>query len=169
MLLLPKLNCGKSKVYQRRYATPRPIKSFEPVILNPWLIKGMIHITWLIPGDFTAIKIEFQDKDKEGKPEETSRAPLILRVNDFITYTGRPEGARIVGFTPKDSDPRGPMGMTYLPWRAAEQRWATPRYSMKGNEHFIICYPVGLPHYGTHIDWRGVEVKVGTPPPDVKN
>ena len=125
---------------------------------------NMVIITWLTPGDYTAIHVKLTSEGAEGaegaegvdRPERT--ADLVLRVGDFITYAGRPEGARIEAFMVKPTDLRGPLGMTYLPWRATEQRWATPRYTMKGNDHFIICYPVGLPHYGSHIDWRTVHL-----------
>ena len=116
----------------------------------------MVIITWLTPGDYTAIHIDLTTEHSG----DISNSNSILRVGDFITYTGRPDGARIEAFVVKPTDLCGPMGMTYLPWRAAEQRWATPRFTMKGNDFFIICYPVGLPHYGTHIDWRTVHISV---------
>lgn len=118
----------------------------------------MVIITWLTPGDYTAIQVDRTAEGAEGADNPERTADLVLRVGDFITYAGRPEGARIEAFMVKPTDLRGPLGMTYLPWRAAEQRWATPRYTMKGNDHFIICYPVGLPHYGSHIDWRTVHL-----------
>lgn len=104
----------------------------------------MTNITWLNPDDFTAIKVE--------RPSGT----IELRVNDFITYEGRPDGLIIKQFISNATDLRGPIGMTFLPWRKAEGRWGTPRFTMKGNDHFIICYPVGLQHYGTHINWDTV-------------
>ena len=106
----------------------------------------MVNITWLTPNDFTAVRVERAD-DRD----------IILRVGDFIKYDIRPDGVRIESFTSKESDQRGPVGMTYLPWRTEENRWATPKVTMKGNYYFIICYPVGMPHYGTHINWESVE------------
>jgi hypothetical protein len=120
----------------------------------------MVIITWFTPGDHTAIHIDRTSEGSEGAEGAAGAEDLVLRVGDFITYAGRPEGARIEAFVVKPTDLRGPKGMTYLPWRATEQRWATPRYTMKGNDHFIICYPVGLPHYGSHIDWRTVHLAV---------
>lgn len=57
----------------------------------------------------------------------------------------------------------GPRGITYLPWREDERRFASMSYSMRGNQRFIICYPVGINNYGQHIDWDLVEI---TSPPD---
>ena len=57
----------------------------------------------------------------------------------------------------------GPRGITYLPWRYDEERFATMSYRMNGNQRFIICYPVGIRHYGEHIEWDLVEI---TSPPD---
>ena len=84
---------------------------------------------------------------------------ITLKVGDFITYKGRTEGSegvRIEEFTWKSSDDRGPIGMIYLPWRAAEKRWATVAWSMKGNLRHIIAFPVGAPHFGQQIDWETV-------------
>ena len=57
----------------------------------------------------------------------------------------------------------GPRGITYLPWRYDEKRFATMSFTMRGNARFIICYPVGIRHFGGHIDWDLVEI---TSPPD---
>lgn len=81
---------------------------------------------------------------------------VTLRVGDFITYAGRPDGVRIEGYTHKSSDPRGPIGLIYLPWRAAENRWATMEWSLKGNPRHLIAFPVGANHYGQHLDWETV-------------
>jgi hypothetical protein len=85
---------------------------------------------------------------------------ITLKVGDFITYKGRKDssdGVRIEEFTWKSSDPSGPIGMIYLPWRAAEKRWATVAWSMKGNLRHIIAFPVGTSHFGQHIDWETVQ------------
>ena len=57
----------------------------------------------------------------------------------------------------------GPRGITYLPWRYDEKRFATMSFTMRGNGRFIICYPVGMRHFGQHIDWDLLEI---TSPPD---
>jgi hypothetical protein len=65
--------------------------------------------------------------------------------------------------TPAISINVGPLGITYLPWRDDEKRFASMSYTMRGNQRFIICYPVGISHYGQHVDWDLVEI---TSPPD---
>ena len=57
----------------------------------------------------------------------------------------------------------GPRGITYLPWRYDEKRFATMSYTIRGNSRFIICYPVSIIHFGQHIDWNRIEI---TSPPD---
>jgi len=57
----------------------------------------------------------------------------------------------------------GPHGITYLPWRDDEKRFASMSFTIRGNQRFIICYPTGLNHYGQHINWELVEI---TSPPD---
>jgi hypothetical protein len=86
---------------------------------------------------------------------------LTLRVGDFIKYRGRETGVRIDGFSSKGSDERGPIGFFYTPWRVAEQRWANPIFTLRGNSRHIIAYPVGNMHYGEHIDWSTVELLNG--------
>ena len=79
---------------------------------------------------------------------------LILKIGDFITYQGRDLGAKIISFS--GNDPAGPIGMEYLPWRG--DRWATPLMTLHGNPRFIICYPVGMPYYGQHINLNTIEL-----------
>jgi hypothetical protein len=62
----------------------------------------------------------------------------------------------------KDTD-IGPVGISYLPWRYNEQKFANVEYSMRGNVRFIVCYPTGLNTYGHHIDWDNLEL---CEPPD---
>jgi hypothetical protein len=84
---------------------------------------------------------------------------ITLKVGDFITFKGRPEGSegiRIEEFTWKSSDPRGPIGLIYLPWRSDEKRWATLVWTIKGNPRHLIAFPVGAQHYGQQIDWETV-------------
>jgi len=89
---------------------------------------------------------------------------LTLNVGDCIKFTGlcgRPDGIIIIEFTTKNfkSEPSiGPIGMTYLPWRKDENKWATTAFSMRGNPRHIICYPTGFPHFGQHIEWDTVEI-----------
>jgi hypothetical protein len=82
---------------------------------------------------------------------------VVLSVGDFVTYEGRPDGVRVEGFTftNKDNEREGPIGMTYLPWRASEKRWASISWSlMRGNNRHIIAHPCGRSHFGEHIDWN---------------
>lgn len=79
---------------------------------------------------------------------------LIIKKGDFITYAGREMGVKVLSFI--GNDPKGPIGMDYLPWRG--DRWATPQFSLRGSTRVIICYPVGIPHFGQHIDWNTVEL-----------
>ena len=94
----------------------------------------------------------------------TDSEKITLRVGDVITYTGpngRPDGVKIVSFTSRnfESNPDiGPIGMTYLPWRKEEQRWATPSFTMRGDPRHIICSPVGRNSYGEHIHWSTVKL-----------
>ena len=85
---------------------------------------------------------------------------VTLRVGDFITYEGRPDGVRIEGFTGERTE-QGPIGMTYLPWRKEESRWATVVYSLRGNMRHIIAHPCGTMKYGEHIIWDTVELLNG--------
>lgn len=87
---------------------------------------------------------------------KTNNEIITLKVGDFITYDGRPDGVRIEGFTYKSTDPRGPIGLTYLPWRLLEQRWASISWSFKGNTRHLIAFPVGAPHYGEQVEWDSV-------------
>jgi hypothetical protein len=87
---------------------------------------------------------------------------LTLSIGDFIGHDDSLNGAVITEFTGKD--PAGPIGMIYLSRR--EDRWATPLYSLKGNPRHAICPPVGLIHYGIHLNWNSVYIK--GPCPDDK-
>ena len=98
---------------------------------------------------------------------KTNGNTLRLNVGDCITYRAycddlsRPDGVIIKSFTSKisKSEPNdGPIGMTYLPWRKDEKRWAEPEFTMRGDPRHIICYPTGTPHYGQHIEWETVEL-----------
>jgi hypothetical protein len=83
---------------------------------------------------------------------------MRLYVGLFFKYEARTSGVRLMRFTMKDSDTRGPIGIEYLPWREEEKRWATPLWSLRGNTRHLITPPVGMIHYGEHIDWNTVEL-----------
>jgi hypothetical protein len=79
---------------------------------------------------------------------------VAFSVGQFITFEGHPLGVRVEEFFGRDAE--GPKGFTYLPWRG--DRWGTPKFSLRGNPRFVICPPVGMPHYGLHINWESVEL-----------
>lgn len=64
-----------------------------------------------------------------------------------------------------DNIDKGPIGITYLPWRYDEKRFASVLYSIRGNQRFIICYPTGINNTGNHINWD--LVKITTPPDNI--
>jgi len=109
-------------------------------------------VEWVNPLDNTAV-ILTTDSEK-----------ITLRVGDVIKYdgpNGRPDGVKIMSFTSKNFESNtdiGPIGMTYLPWRKEEQRWATPSFTMRGDPRHIICSPVGRNSYGEHIHWSTVKL-----------
>lgn len=78
---------------------------------------------------------------------------MQLNIGTLFTYSSRKNVVcKITGFTFKSSDERGPIGITYLPWRGTS--WASMTWSLSsGNLRHIIASPVGLPHYGEQIDW----------------
>lgn len=98
------------------------------------------------------------------KDENQSIAVLTKKNGDTIElskgtlfkYPVRPLGVKITGFTSKESDLRGPIGVEYLPWRGT--RWGSTLYSFKGNLRHLIAHPVGFCHYGEHIDWESIEL-----------
>jgi hypothetical protein len=79
---------------------------------------------------------------------------IILKLGDCIIYKSRELPVRIDRFI--GDDEAGPMGFEFLPWRG--DRWATLAFGLRGNPRFIICPPVGLSHYGQHIDWDTIEI-----------
>ena len=79
---------------------------------------------------------------------------LIINIGQFIEFEGREMGLRVESF--KGTHIEGPIGMEYLPWRS--DRWATPMFGIRGNPRFIICPPIGIQHYGQHIDWNTVKL-----------
>lgn len=95
---------------------------------------------------------------------KTDGTKIELNVGDCITYSGpisRPDGVKIISFSSKEFKSKpdvGPIGVIYLPWRKDEQKWASTAFSMRGDPRHIICDPVGLRHYGEHIDWDTVKV-----------
>ena len=58
---------------------------------------------------------------------------LTIQAGDYITYTGQENGVRVEKI---EGYEEGPIGITYLPWRINESRWATPLLTLKGNHAF---------------------------------
>jgi hypothetical protein len=85
---------------------------------------------------------------------KTAEHCVDFGVKQFITFEGHPLGVRIEEFF--GSDQEGPKGFTYLPWRG--DRWGTPVFSLRGNGRFVICPPMGMSHYGLHINWDSVKL-----------
>ena len=100
----------------------------------------MTTVTWDKPGDSVVVS--------------AAGRTIHLKVGDCITFARVPLGVRIDEFSGKD--PLGPMGMVYLPWLV--DKFADYAFTLRGNPYFIICPPVGMAHYGQHIDWATVEI-----------
>jgi len=95
---------------------------------------------------------------------KTDGSTLHVKKGDWVKFLGRDDVVIIDSIVAPDlTNDVGPRGITYLPWRYNEQRFATPSWSIKGNTRFIVCYPSGRNHYGLHIDWDKFEV---CSPPD---
>lgn len=87
---------------------------------------------------------------------KTDGIKLELRVGTLLKSPMRPHGFIITEFSKKNDDPRGPIGLFYLPWRGT--RFGSPIWSFRGNLRHLIASPVGQCHYGEHIDWDTVEL-----------
>jgi hypothetical protein len=80
---------------------------------------------------------------------------LVLKIGTFITYEGRPDGVKITDFS-GDNNVEGPIGMFYTPWRKDQQKWAEPKWSLRGDMRHIIALPCGVTHWGEQINWNSV-------------
>jgi len=107
------------------------------------------------------VEIIWLEKEKLAVLTKKNGEKIELSVGSIVTYEGRPDGIKITGFSSKFSDQRGPLGLYYLPWRPALNRWAEEVWTWKGNARHIMAYPVGTPHYGEHIDWNSLELLEG--------
>ena len=88
---------------------------------------------------------------------------LILFIHFYAS--GRTDKYIVTNLFSLNQEDIGPNGMTYLPWRETEKRFAAIAWSMRGNSRFIVCYPMGRNTYGQHIDWD--KVYVCEPPKDI--
>lgn len=95
---------------------------------------------------------------------KTDKTQVIIKKGDWIKIPGRNDMVIIDNILSSNNNlEKGPIGITYLPWRYEESRFATKSYTIKGNSRLIICYPSGLRHYGIHINWDMLEL---IDPPD---
>lgn len=112
---------------------------------------------------------EKKDEYQYYKRDGTS---ITITVGTWLLLPGRTDRVivdklySLQGKKSKSNDTSGPCGITYLPWRENENRFANLSFSMRGNDRFIVCYPEGRDTYGTHIDWDKVEVCTQ---PDIAN
>jgi hypothetical protein len=102
------------------------------------------------------LQILWSDPEKTAILTKENGNQIELHVGSLISYKERNGFVKITGFTSKDSDKRGPIGVTYLPWRG--ERWASELFTLKGNPRHLIAFPVGMRHYGEQIDWNSVEL-----------
>ena len=110
----------------------------------------MTSVSWIIEGQTDAVLLI-----------KSTGAELVLRVGDFIRYTGREYGVRVDYFT-FDTAGGPPIGMCYVPWRAAQGRWASPKWTLKGNMRHALT-PSGMGTWGELIEWDSV-VRAGPCP-----
>lgn len=118
---------------------------------------------------FESFKSVWTNNEKDAfqyyKPDGTS---ITITVGTWLSLPGRLDKVivdkiyKLQGKIYEHIDNCGPCGFSYLPWRENEKRFATPSFSMRGNDRFIVCYPAGRDTFGGHIDWSKLEVC--TPP-----
>jgi len=82
---------------------------------------------------------------------------LILKKGSWIKLPNREDKCLVDRLYDLKESSIGPTGMSYLPWRKDEQRFASKQWSMKGNPRFIVCYPEGRHTYGIQLNWEEVE------------
>ncbi len=106
--------------------------------------------------------ITWEDYPRLIRVEYNKKLVGLFTVGDYVTFEGR-NGTGVLITDIIGSEEEGPKGITYLPFRDCENRWATPVYSLRGDPRFLICPPGGSLHYGLHIPW---ETFAKIPPPD---
>ena len=104
----------------------------------------------------TMTKILWLQKGITAELTKESGEKIELSVGTLVRYRGRPDGVKITGFSSKEEDQRGPIGLYYLPWRG--DHWAEVAWSLRGNPRHLIAFPVGSRHYGEQIEWNTVEL-----------
>ena len=100
--------------------------------------------------------------DKEKRDEFTilkrNGTSLTLKKGSWVKLPDREDECLIDRLYDLNDSVIGPTGISYLPWRPTEQRFATKQWSMKGNPRFIVCYPEGRNKFGIQLDWDKLEV-----------
>jgi len=89
---------------------------------------------------------------------KSNGSTLMVKKGDWVKIPGRDDKCIIDSINNNRENLTGPLGITYLPWRYDEQRFANISWNIKGNQRFIICYPCGRRHYGGHINWDEFEL-----------
>jgi hypothetical protein len=112
--------------------------------IEPW------HATWITDDEFYYYK--------------SDGSIIYIKKGTWMIFAGRPDKVIVDKIYPLyknnsiDKEALGPCGISYLPWREKEVRFASPSCSMRGNDRFIVCYPAGRNTYGLHINWDDVTV-----------
>jgi len=106
----------------------------------------MSEILWSLPEKIAVLK------KKNG-------TEIDISVGTLLTWPRRPMGVKVTGFSSKESDRRGPIGIYYLPWRG--DHWADVVWTMRGDPRHLMAPPVGMIHYGEQIDWETVSLLDG--------
>lgn len=105
---------------------------------------------------FAAPELYWSVPEKVAILTKSDESTLEISIGTIFQYSQRKEPCKVTSFTFKASDPRGPIGITYIPWRGTH--WATLLWTLKGDSRHIIAFPVGMPHYGQQIDWNTFEI-----------
>lgn len=92
---------------------------------------------------------------------KTNGSTIDISVDTLLTWPQRPMGVKVTGFSSKESDTRGPIGIYYVPWRG--DHWVEVEWTLKGNPRHLIAFPVGSIHYGEQIEWNNVTILEGDP------
>ena len=100
--------------------------------------------------------------DKEQRDEfkllKRNGSSLTLKKGSWVKLPAREDKCLIDYVYNLNESLIGPTGISYLPRRDDEQRFASKQWSMRGNPRFIVCYPEGRNNYGIQLDWDKLEL-----------
>lgn len=105
------------------------------------------------------VTILWSEPEKSVVLTKEDGSTIDISVGTLLTWRRYPMGIKITGFSSKESDTRGPIGLFYLPWRG--DHWAEMEWTLKGNPRHLIAFPVGVVHYGQQIEWNDVRLLEG--------